>query len=30
MDLVPYGRDPEMAVSPLASGRLQPPDICLI
>lgn len=30
MDTVPYGRYAAMAVSPLASGRLNPPDICLI
>lgn len=30
MDVVPYGRYAAMAVSPLASGRLNPPDICLI
>jgi uncharacterized protein (DUF169 family) len=30
MDVVPFGRYHAMAVSPLASGRLQPPDICLI
>jgi uncharacterized protein (DUF169 family) len=30
MDVVPFGRYQAMAVSPLASGRLQPPDICLI
>jgi uncharacterized protein (DUF169 family) len=30
MDVVPYGRYKAMAVSPLASGRLNPPDICLI
>lgn len=30
MDVVPYGRYKAMAVSPLASGRLDPPDICLI
>jgi len=30
MDVVPYGRYQAMAVSPLASGRLDPPDICLI
>lgn len=30
MDVVPYGRYEAMAVSPLASGRLNPPDICLI
>lgn len=30
MDCVPFGRYEAMAVSPLASGRLDPPDICLI
>jgi uncharacterized protein (DUF169 family) len=30
MDLVPFGQFEAMAVSPLASGRLDPPDICLI
>ncbi|TVS13896.1 MAG: hypothetical protein EA417_16015 [Gammaproteobacteria bacterium] len=30
MDHVPHGRFEAMAVSPLASGRLDPPDICLI
>ena len=30
MDCVPYGRYRAMAVSPLTSGRLEPPDICLI
>jgi uncharacterized protein (DUF169 family) len=30
MDAVPYGRYLAMAVSPLVSGRLNPPDICLI
>ena len=30
MDVVPFGRYEAMAVSPLASGRLSPPDICLI
>lgn len=30
MDHVPYGRFDALAVSPLASGRLDPPDICLI
>jgi uncharacterized protein (DUF169 family) len=30
MDVVPYGAFEAMAVSPLASGRLSPPDICLI
>ena len=30
MDCVPYGRYSAMAVSPLTSGRLEPPDICLI
>ena len=29
-DVVPYGQFEAMAVSPLASGRLNPPDICLI
>jgi uncharacterized protein (DUF169 family) len=28
--VVPYGRYEAMAVSPLASGRLDPPDICLV
>lgn len=28
--VVPYGRYEAMAVSPLASGRLNPPDICLV
>jgi uncharacterized protein (DUF169 family) len=27
---VPYGRYQAMAVSPLASGRLNPPDICMV
>jgi uncharacterized protein (DUF169 family) len=27
---VPYGRYKAMAVAPLTSGRLDPPDICLI
>jgi len=27
---VPHGRYQAMAVSPLASGRLNPPDICLV
>lgn len=27
---VPYGRYQAMAVSPIASGRLDPPDICLV
>ena len=30
MDVVPHGQYQAMAVSPLASGRLNPPDICLI
>jgi uncharacterized protein (DUF169 family) len=30
MDVVPFGRYAAMAVSPLTSGRLNPPDICLI
>ncbi len=30
MDCVPYGRYAAMAVAPLTSGRLDPPDICLI
>ncbi|MFM8354549.1 MAG: DUF169 domain-containing protein [Gammaproteobacteria bacterium] len=30
MDVVPFGRYEAMAVSPLTSGRLNPPDICLI
>ena len=30
MDVVPHGRYEAMAVSPLAAGRLNPPDICLI
>jgi uncharacterized protein (DUF169 family) len=30
MDIVPHGKYQAMAVSPLASGRLDPPDICLI
>jgi len=30
MDVVDYGRYEAMAVSPLSSGRLNPPDICLI
>src|SRR5262244_4010723 len=30
MDCVPYGRYRAMAVSPLTSKRLDPPDICLI
>ena len=30
MDVVPYGQYQAMAVSPLASGRLTPPDIALI
>jgi uncharacterized protein (DUF169 family) len=30
LDVVPYGRYQSMAVSPLSSGRLNPPDICLV
>src|SRR3979409_750967 len=30
LDVVPYGHYQAMAVSPLASGRLNPPDICLV
>jgi len=30
MDVVPYGTYQAMAVSPLATARLDPPDICLI
>jgi len=30
MDCVPYGRYKAMAVAPLTSGRLDPPDICLV
>jgi len=30
MDVVPFGRYEAMVVSPLTSGRLNPPDICLI
>ena len=30
MDVVPFGHYTAMAVSPLTSGRLSPPDICLI
>jgi uncharacterized protein (DUF169 family) len=30
MDVVPYGRYRAMAVSPLSSRRLDPPDICLV
>ncbi|MEM8769060.1 MAG: DUF169 domain-containing protein [Pseudomonadota bacterium] len=30
MDVVPHGRYEAMAVSPLTSNRLNPPDICLI
>lgn len=30
MDVLPYGQYEAMAVSPLVSGRLDPPDICLI
>jgi uncharacterized protein (DUF169 family) len=30
LDVVPFGRYEALAVSPLASGRLNPPDICLV
>lgn len=30
MDVVPFGQYEAMAVSPLTSGRLDPPDICLL
>jgi len=30
MDCVPFGRYTGLVVSPLASGRLDPPDICLV
>ncbi len=30
MDCVPHGRYRAMAVAPLTSGRLNPPDICLV
>jgi uncharacterized protein (DUF169 family) len=30
MDVVPYGRYRALAVSPLATGRLDPPDVCLL
>jgi uncharacterized protein (DUF169 family) len=30
LPVVPFGRFKAMAVSPLASGRLDPPDICLV
>jgi uncharacterized protein (DUF169 family) len=30
MDVVPFGKYAAMAVSPLTSGRLDPPDVCLI
>lgn len=30
MSVVPHGRYRAMAVSSLAAGRLNPPDICLI
>jgi uncharacterized protein (DUF169 family) len=30
LSVVPYGKYQAMAVSPLASGRLDPPDICLV
>jgi len=30
MDVVPHGRYRALAVSPLAAGRLDPPDVCLV
>src|SRR4029077_12717248 len=30
LDVVPYGQYRALVVSPLASGRLNPPDICLL
>src|SRR3982074_845267 len=30
LDVVPFGRYQAMVVSPLTSGRLDPPDICLV
>ncbi|MCC6387794.1 MAG: DUF169 domain-containing protein [Dehalococcoidia bacterium] len=30
MDVVPHGQFEAMAVSPLTSGRLDPPDVCLV
>jgi uncharacterized protein (DUF169 family) len=30
LDVVPYGQYQALAVSPLISGRLNPPDICLV
>jgi len=30
LDVVPFGRYQAMTVSPLSSGRLNPPDICLV
>jgi uncharacterized protein (DUF169 family) len=30
MDCVPFGQFEAMAVSPLTSGRLDPPDVCLV
>ncbi|MFT4275007.1 MAG: DUF169 domain-containing protein [Rhodopseudomonas sp.] len=30
LDVVPFGHHQAMAVSPLTSGRLDPPDICLV
>src|ERR1700686_3559049 len=30
LDVVPFGKYQALAVSPLASGRLSPPDICLV
>ena len=30
LDVVPFGQYQALVVSPLASGRLNPPDICLV
>src|SRR5580693_8591262 len=30
LDVVPFGQYQALAVSPLSSGRLDPPDICLV
>src|SRR5215213_5625816 len=30
LDVVPFGQFQALAVSPIASGRLNPPDICLV
>ncbi|MCC6382088.1 MAG: DUF169 domain-containing protein [Dehalococcoidia bacterium] len=30
MDVVPFGRYTALVVSPLAAGRLDPPDVCLV